>query len=238
MLLVAILCGGKATRIAHLARGISKTLIPLAGEPFLAYQLRWLRNEGASDVVLLTGQNFDAIRACAGDGRSFGLSIRYSEDGPLPLGTAGAVRNALPLLGDRFLTVYGDALPQVRLEAVGAALAPPFEGVMTVFRNQDQGHPSNAAIDGERVAAYDKGVAPGTMTHMDYGVNAFRAESFVEVPQDRCADLAEVHRAMVARGTLRAFPVYERWYEIGSPDGLAETEQFIVARSTRREPAQ
>jgi N-acetyl-alpha-D-muramate 1-phosphate uridylyltransferase len=188
--------------------------------------------------VLLTGQNFDAIRACAGDGRSFGLSIRYSEDGPLPLGTAGAVRNALSLLGDRFLTVYGDALPQVRLEAVGAALVPPFEGVMTVFRNQDQGHPSNAAIDGERVAAYDKGVAPGTMTHMDYGVNAFRAESFVEVPQDRSADLAEVHRAMVARGTLRAFPVYERWYEIGSPDGLAETEQFIVARSTRRETAQ
>jgi NDP-sugar pyrophosphorylase family protein len=237
MLPVAILCGGKGTRIAHLSRGVPKTLIQLAGEPFLAYQLRWLRAEGAHDVVLLTGQNADAIHACAGDGRSFGLTVRYSEDGPRPLGTAGAVRNALPLLGDRFLTVYGDALPQVRLEEVGAALAPPFEGVMTVFRNEDQGHPSNVALDGERVGEYDKGAAPGTMTHMDYGVNAFRAETFAAVPQDRAADLAEVHRAMVARGTLRAFPVYERWHEIGSPDGLAETEQFIIARSTRGEPA-
>lgn len=236
MLPVAILCGGKGTRIAHLARGVPKTLIPIAGEPFLAYQLRWLRAEGATDVVLLTGQNADAIRSCAGDGRPFGLTVRYSEDGPVPLGTAGAVRNALPLLGDRFLTVYGDALPQVRLEAVGAALAPPFQGVMTVYRNEDQGHPSNVAIDGERVAEYDKGAVPGTLTHMDYGVNAFRAEAFAAVPQDRAADLAEVHRAMVAGGTLRAFPVSERWHEIGSPDGLAETEQFIIAGSARGNP--
>jgi len=236
MLPVAILCGGKGTRIAHVARGVPKSLIPLAGEPFLAHQLRWLRSEGAIDVVLLTGQNGDAIRACAGDGRSFGLTIRYSEDGPQQRGTAGAVRNAIPLLGDRFLTVYGDALPQVRLDEVAAALTPPFEGVMTVFRNQDQGHPSNAAIDGERVAAYDKGAAPGTMTHMDYGVNAFRAETFAGVPQDRPSDLSEVHRAMVARGTLRAFSVSERWYEIGSPDGLAQTEHFILTRPTKGEP--
>jgi NDP-sugar pyrophosphorylase family protein len=236
MLPVAILCGGKGTRIAHLARGVPKSLIPLAGEPFLAHQLRWLRREGATDVVLLTGQNADAIRACAGDGSAFGLTVRYSEDGLLPLGTAGAVRNALPLLGERFLTVYGDALPQVRLDGVGAALAQPFEGVMTVFRNEDQGHPSNAAIDGDRVVAYDKGAAPGTMTHMDYGVNAFRAETFAGVPQDRASDLAEIHRAMVSRGTLRAFPVKERWYEIGSPDGLAETEQFILARPAKGEP--
>jgi MurNAc alpha-1-phosphate uridylyltransferase len=237
MLPVAVLCGGKGTRIAELAGDRPKALLAVNGEPFLGRQLRWLREQGATDVVLLTGYRGDAVRAFAGDGRSFGLAVRYSEDGATPRGTAGAVRRALPLLGDVFLTLYGDSLVTAELSLVGGALVPPYEGVMTVFRNDDAGHPSNVAIDGERVRAYDKQAAQGTMTHIDYGINAFRAVAFADVSDDRPVDLAEVHRAMIARGTLRAFPVFERWYEIGSPEGLAETERFIAARSAGEKPA-
>ncbi|GAC1658277.1 MAG: nucleotidyltransferase family protein [Candidatus Elarobacter sp.] len=217
--------------MAALAGDLPKALMPVGGEPFLAHQLRWLRAEGATSVVLLTGYRGDAIRTFAGDGRSFGLELRYSEDGPDLRGTAGAVKRAVPLLGDFFLTVYGDALLSADLGLVASALVPPFQGVMTVYRNEDRDHPSNVAIDGERVRAYDKQAAPGTMTHIDYGINAFRADVFADVSDDRPVDLAQVHRAMIARGTLRAFPVSERWYEIGSPEGLAETERFIASRS-------
>jgi NDP-sugar pyrophosphorylase family protein len=206
-------------------------MVPVAGEPFLAHQLRWLRAEGARAVVLLTGFGGDVIRGFAGDGRSFGLDIHYSEDGDVQRGTAGAVKRALPLLGEAFLTLYGDSLPTTDLAAVGAALTAPYDGVMTVVRNDDSGLPSNVVLDGERVRAYDKQAAPGTMTHIDYGVNAFRAGAFATVAGDRPVDLADVHRAMIARGTLRALPVLERWHEIGSPEGFAETERFIMARS-------
>ncbi len=231
MLPVGILCGGKGTRIAAIAGDLPKAMVSVAGEPFLAHQLRWLAGAGATEVVLLTGYAGQAIRSFVGDGRSFGLHVRYSEDGTHARGTAGAVARALPLLGDRFLTVYGDALLRADLEAVAAALTPPYQGVMTVFRNDDREHPSNAATDGERVQAYDKQAAPGTMTHIDYGINAFRADAFADVSDDRPVDLAEVHRAMIARRTLRAFPVSDRWYEIGSPEGLAQTERFIATRS-------
>jgi NDP-sugar pyrophosphorylase family protein len=108
---------------------------------------------------------------------------------------------------------------------------------MTVFRNEDRGLRSNVAVDGERVRAYDKEAAAGTMTHIDYGINAFCADVFADVPDDRPVDLAEVHRAMIARGTLRAFAVSERWYEIGSPEGIAETERFIATRLAGEKPA-
>lgn len=222
--------------MAAIAGELPKALIPVAGEPFVTHQLRWLRRAGATDVVLLTGYRGDAIRQYVQDGHSLGLDVRYSEDGDTPLGTAGAVKRALPLLGDAFITVYGDALLSADLRAIDAALVPPFEGVMTVFRNRDRWLPSNVAVDGERVRAYDKQAAPGTMTHIDYGINAFRSDVFAGVSDDRPVDLAEVHRAMIARGTLRAFPVAERWYEIGSPEGLAEMEQFIRTRSTGGAP--
>lgn len=231
MLPVAVLCGGKGTRIAALAGDLPKALLPVAGTPFLDHQLRWLREHGAREVVLLIGYRGELIRAHAGDGGAYGLRLRYHADGDRPRGTAGAVKDALPLLGEAFLTVYGDALSLADPGAVARALVPPFEGVMSVFRNDDRWLPSNVRVAGERVAAYDKQAPAGSMTHIDYGINAFRASAFDDVAGEGSADLAQVHRAMIARGTLRAFPVSQRWYEVGSPEGLAETEHFIRGRS-------
>jgi N-acetyl-alpha-D-muramate 1-phosphate uridylyltransferase len=228
MLPVAILCGGKGTRIAALAGDLPKALVPVAGEPFLAHQLRWLRDAGATDVVLLTGYRGDRIRAFVRDGAAFGLHVEYSDDAGVPRGTAGAVVRAIPLLGETFVTVYGDALLSADPRRVADALRAPYDAVMTVFRNEDRWLPSNVRVDGERVAAYDKHAPPGTMTHIDYGINAFHAADFARVAaSDAPADLAAVHRELIARGTLRALEVTERWYEIGSPEGLAETERYL-----------
>jgi NDP-sugar pyrophosphorylase family protein len=226
---VAILCGGKGTRIAEIAGALPKAMVPLAGEPFLSHQLRWLREAGTTDIVLLTGFRGDRIREFAGDGAAFGLRVRYSDDGGTARGTAGAIARALPLLGGAFLTVYGDALLQADPGAVAAALVDPYEGVMSVYRNEGRWLPSNVRVDGDRVAAYDKRAVAGEMTHIDYGINAFRADAFADVPTDRAVDLAEIHGRMISRGTLRAFPVAERWYEIGTPQALAETERFLAA---------
>jgi NDP-sugar pyrophosphorylase family protein len=227
MIPVAILCGGKGTRIAALSGELPKALLPVADVPFLEHQLRWLARSGATDVVLLTGYRGERIRAFAGDGERFGLRVAYSDDDDRPRGTGGAVIRALPLLGDAFLTVYGDALLAASPAAAAAALRAPYEGVMTVYPNHDRWERSNVRVAGERVAVYDKQAQMGTMTHIDYGLNAFRSAAFAGFPTDAPVDLGEVHRALAARGTLRALTVSERWHEIGSPEGLAETERFL-----------
>ncbi len=227
MIPVAILCGGKGTRVAALSGDLPKALLPVGGVPFLEHQLGWLRRAGATNVVLLTGYRAERIAEFAGDGERFGLRIAYSDDGGAPRGTGGALIRALPLLGDAFLTVYGDALPAAAPADAAGALRAPYEGVMTVYPNHDRWERSNVRLLGERVAAYDKHAPAGTMTHIDYGLNAFRSTAFAGFPADEPVDLGDVHRALAARGTLRALPVSERWHEIGSPEGLAETERFL-----------
>jgi len=222
---VAILAGGKGTRIAAIAGDRPKALLPVAGRPFLDFQLRWLAADGVRDVVMCVGYGAADIRAFAGDGARWGMRIAYSDDGDVPLGTGGALKRALPLLGDAFLTVYGDALLQCPPQRVAAALGPADDGVMTVFENRDRWLRSNVAVAGDRVVAYDKEAAPGKMTYIDYGINAFRTRAFEGF--EGAFDLAGVHRAAIARGTLRALVCTERWYEIGSPEGLAETERFV-----------
>jgi NDP-sugar pyrophosphorylase family protein len=109
MLPVAILAGGLATRLRPVTETIPKSLIDVNGEPFIAHQLRLLRSEGVERAVICTGYLGEAVREFAGDGRGFGIDLAYCEDGPKLRGTAGAIRNALPLLGDRFLVLYGDS---------------------------------------------------------------------------------------------------------------------------------
>lgn len=227
MLPVAILCGGKGTRIAAIAGDRPKALVQIGGRPFLDVQLSWLARDGVRDVVLCVGYGAEAIRAFAGDGAAWKLRVRYSEDGPRALGTGGALVRALPLLGDAFLTLYGDALLQCAPQRVRAALEIADDGVMTVYANRDRWLRSNVEIVGDRVTAYDKQAAPGTMTYIDYGLNAFRARAFEGFGDDAPFDLADVHCRAIARRTLRAVVCDDRWYEIGSPEGLSEAERFI-----------
>jgi NDP-sugar pyrophosphorylase family protein len=102
MLPVAILAGGLATRLRPVTETIPKALVDIAGEPFLAHQLRLLARAGYRRVVLCVGYRAQQIEEFAGDGRAFGLEIAYSPDGPQLLGTAGALKRALPLLADAF----------------------------------------------------------------------------------------------------------------------------------------
>ena len=106
---VAILAGGLATRLRPVTETVPKALIEINGEPFVAHQLRLLRRHGIERVVLCVGYLGEQVRAYTGSGESFGLRVDYSFDGPALLGTAGAIRRALPLLGESFFVLYGDS---------------------------------------------------------------------------------------------------------------------------------
>src|SRR5271169_199604 len=106
---VAILCGGMGTRLYPLTRNTPKSMVEVLGEPFIAHQLRLLKASGVERVVLCVGHYGESVRDYTGAGERFGLTVDYSFDGPVLLGTAGAIRKALPLLGNEFFVIYGDS---------------------------------------------------------------------------------------------------------------------------------
>jgi NDP-sugar pyrophosphorylase family protein len=224
-----ILAGGLATRLGELTRDRPKSLLEVAGRPFLAWQLERLRLSGFSDVLLCVAHLSAQIRAFAGDGSAFGLCIRCREDGPRALGTAGALRAALDELAPEFLVTYGDSYLPFDYSTPLADLRahPQAEGSMAVFRNDGRWDRSNTAVEGEHVVRYEKGSTDPALDHIDYGAMALRRAVVARLSPGQSAGLDGIQSELAAAGTLRACRATTRFYEIGSEAGLAELDVLL-----------
>ena len=228
---VAILAGGLATRLRPVTATIPKALVEVAGRPFAEHQLAWLRDEGVDRVVFCVAYLGEMIRETIGDGARFGLHIEYVFDGEPLLGTAGALKRALPLLGDEFFVLYGDSMLTCALAPVEQVYrASGRAGLMTVFRNDDQWDRSNVLFEGGRLLRYDKANRTADMRHIDYGLGVLTARALSLVPAGRHCDLAAVYQQLLADDDLVGVEVSERFYEIGSPEGLEETRSFLAGK--------
>jgi NDP-sugar pyrophosphorylase family protein len=226
-----ILAGGYATRLRPLTERIPKALIDVEGRPFLWHQLQLLKQHGIRRVVLAVGYLGDSIRDRFGDGSEVGISLQYSFDGPSLLGTGGAIKKALPLLPERFFVLYGDSYLACDYASVEEAfVGSNLSGLMTVFRNEGLYDSSNVEYDGVRILRYDKKNRTQAMRHIDYGLGAFHSDAFASIPEGTPCDLVAVYQALLEAGNLAAFEVPERFYEIGSAEGLRETTDFIRRR--------
>lgn len=223
---ICILAGGLGQRLGERTARTPKPLIEVAGEPFLLHQLRLLAEHGAERVVLCVGYLGEMIEERVGRTR-YGIAIEYSYDSPELDGTLGAVRRALPLLGDRFLILYGDTY--LRLD-YGAALAGWIEsdvpGLMTVLRNEGRWDTSNVVYADGRVLTYDKRNLTSDMHWIDYGLGGLRSDALGAVPKDE-GDLAVLYHRLAQAGSLYGYVARNRFYEIGTPAGLAETDEFL-----------
>lgn len=226
---VAILAGGTATRLGDLARDTPKSLVAVAGRPFVAHQLALLRRHELTDIVLCTGHLGAELEAVVGDGSAYGVRVRYSPDGPTPLGTGGALRHALPLLGEAFFVMYGDSYLECDYGAVERAFVTSgCPALLTVVRNDDRWDRSNVLCVDRRIVRYSKAHRTADMRHIDYGLGAMRAQVFGPYANNPGGlDLARVYEDLAARGELAAYEISERFYEIGTLSGLAETRQHL-----------
>ena len=225
---VVILAGGRATRLRPLTDEIPKALVDVAGHPFLWHQLELLKRHRARRVVLAVGYLGECIEQRFSDGSELGIELQYSYDGPVLLGTGGAVRQALQLLPDQFFVLYGDSYLTCDYQAVEAAFRQSGRrGLMTVFRNDGQFDTSNVEFENGRIVRYDKRNHTPAMRHIDYGLGAFDRAVFAKIPAGQKCDLADIYQNLLEDGDLAAFEVHERFYEIGSPAGLRETIHFF-----------
>ncbi len=225
---VAILAGGLATRLGDAASRLPKSLVDVAGKPFVLHQLALLAAAGFHDVVFCIGHLGSMLRDALGNGEHLGMCVRYSDEGDVRLGTGGALRRALPMLGDSFLVLYGDSYLRCDYAAVENAFhTSGCDALMTVYRNDGAYDASNVVYADGRIVRYDKTERTPDMRHIDYGLGVFRSSVFTPYPEDAAFDLADVYHACLRRESLAAYEVVERFYEIGSPAGLAELRTLL-----------
>ncbi len=232
MIPVAILAGGLATRLRPLTETIPKSLIEVAGEPFISHQLRLLHAVGIRRVVVCVGYLGEMIEQVVGMGDAWGLQVSYSSDADKLLGTGGAIKKAIPLLGERFFVLYGDSYLDSDFGAVERAhSASGKQGLMTVVRNDDQWDRSNVLFRDGQIVRYDKVHRTADMHHIDWGLGVLCEEAFAAYPAAEAFDLASVYRELLDVDQLAGFEVNRRFYEIGSPEGIRETEEYILKSS-------
>jgi MurNAc alpha-1-phosphate uridylyltransferase len=225
----AILAGGLGTRLRPVTETIPKALVPVAGEPFAHHQLRLLAAGGVREVVYCIGYRGDMIREAIGAGDRFGLDVVYVDEGAELRGTAGALRMAFDegVLGEHFAVLYGDSYLPIDLPPVWRAFREAdLPALMTVLRNEDRWDRSNVRFAAGRVTLYEKG---GTgADYIDYGLAVLEREIIEQrVAAGTVADLSDLYRVLSVENRLAGFEVHERFYEVGSPAGLADLERYL-----------
>ncbi len=228
MLPVAILAGGLATRLRPVTEKIPKALVEIGGRPFIVHQLELLKRNSIREVVLCVGYLGEMVRDALGNGDKMGLQIEYSYDGPVLLGTGGSLKKALPMLGSAFFVLYGDSY----LDCDYSDIQRKFEvsgkpALMTVLHNRDRWDRSNIVYHNDNIVKYDKKDITPDMEYIDYGLSLLKREVFEERREGEAFDLAELYKDLISRGEMAGYEVRERFYEIGSHEGLEETRIFF-----------
>ena len=224
---MAILAGGLATRLGDLTKDQPKSMVQISGKPFLEYQLGLLKRQAVRDIILCTGRFKEQIENYFRDGREFGVNMKYSREDKL-LGTAGALKKAESLLNDVFFTMYGDSYLFLDFNRVMSYFESRNKlALMTVYKNYDRYDRSNTVVEGNLVKKFSKKEKTKDMVYIEYGANIFKKEILRMIPENQFYSLDDLFPRLIEMEELLAFEVGERFYEIGSPQGLREFEEYI-----------
>jgi MurNAc alpha-1-phosphate uridylyltransferase len=231
MIPVLILAGGKATRLGPLTEHLPKSLIEVAGRPFVEHQIELLKRNGYTNIVLLVGHLGEMIEEALGDGSRYGVKLRYCYDGMQPLGTGGAIIRALHEIADPlFFVLYGDTYLDCDYAAVeqNAILAGDIDALMTVYYNRNIGEPSNVRIRDGFITSYDKQYPDNEALYIDAGLGVFHVTTFYGVYLS--TDLEAFYQRALLLDRLIPYEAPDRPYEIGSLKGLTETRAYLEGK--------
>ena len=218
-----VLAGGVGTRLRPLTNDIPKPMVPIGGKAFLEHTINLLKRNSVDDLVICLGYRGEIIRSYFGDGQSFGIRIRYSEDGDQLVGTAGSLRKAASLLSDRFFITFGDAYPILDYKAAwNYFLQTGKIALMVVWKNSDKYGRSNTVVRDGLVTLYSKKERTESMQYIEFGVTFMEKRVIELIPNEYPVDLEVLYRQLIAKKEMAALEVEQRIYDIGSPEGLTE----------------
>jgi MurNAc alpha-1-phosphate uridylyltransferase len=223
-----ILAGGLATRLRPLTETVPKSMLLVAGKPFLEHQIALLRKSAVHNIVLCVGYLSEMIQDYFGDGSRLGVTLTYSRETKALLGTGGALCNAASYLSDDFLVTYGDSYLMLDYQHVMQVFRNSgMPGMMVVYRNEDRWDRSNVIVENSMVAFYSKTERRPNTVYIDAGVSALRKETLQMLPRNDPVGLDVLLRDLTIQGHLHAYETRQRFYEIGSLTGLNELQELL-----------
>lgn len=238
---VVVLLGGLGTRLKKELNGKPKAMIDVCGKPFFYYQFKLLHWYGFRNFIFCVGHKGELIKKYFGNGKKFGVSIKYSEEGENLLGTAGALRKSIPLLKNTFMLIYGDSYMdidygQLIYSYVRNMLKSKADGILVVLKNNDCYDKSNVVFLNNRVIRYDKEKQAASMKYIDYGISVLNKNQISCLPKNRYADLSAVYNKIASQGKLLGYETKKRFYEIGRPASLNEFREFAKSTFLKKRP--
>lgn len=236
---VVVLMGGLGTRLGLKDR--PKAMADVHGIPFFDYELKLLKRWGFHKFLFLVGHQADAVKEYYGDGSSRQMKISYSHDGPVQLGTGGALYQAMELLEDDFLLLYGDSFMDLDYQEVvyryHMGKAAGKWGLMTLLHNENQYDRSNVVYKNQELLLYDKKHPVSEMHYIDYGVSMLSKRVLEGAVAGEAFDLADRLTLLSKEGKLAGQTVTKRFYEIGTPKSYKEFCDYAKRRFGELRPA-
>lgn len=224
------MAGGLGTRLRPLTNRAPKAMIPVNGRPFLEYEVDLLKRNKISDLVLCLGYLGEQVEEHFGDGKKFGVRIRYSHDGRELLGPIGGLKMAEPLLEGEFFVTYGDAYLRMDYAGMMATLRRSRKlAAMAVYKNEGRFGRSDVVAEDGLVTAYDKKRTLPKMVWVNFGVSAVKKDALAGVEAGTFCDEETFYGSLIRKKQLVAYATFERFYEIGSERSLAEFRDFVSA---------
>ena len=228
---VVILVGGLATRLQSITEKIPKSMIRINEKPFLEYQIELLKKSGLVDILLCAGYLGSQIKDYFGDGKKFGVSLSYSEEKQELVGTGGALKKAENLLADEFFVMYGDSYLLLDYQEIAGYFHNFHKrGLMVVYKNYSRFDKSNVIIKDGIVKIYDKEDSSPEMVYIDEGISILKKEILGDFPSEKAFALDEVFQRLIRAKELLAFQTKQRFYEIGSGQGLHDFKKLILKK--------
>jgi NDP-sugar pyrophosphorylase family protein len=228
MIKVAILAGGLGKRLGSLTLDTPKSMIKINNKPFIEWQLNLLSKKGVREVVFCTSHYSQIIKDYVEDGKRFNIEVKYSDDGPDQLGTGGAIKNAIDILGDSFMVMYGDSYLDIDYSEVEKVFGEiNFPAMMTIYKNKGKYDLSNVLFENSIIKKYSKKNVNSNLQYIDFGLSLFKSEVFKEIKKGTYLDLADLCEELAENGKLAGFEVKNRFYEVGSKEGIEDFSRYL-----------
>ena len=223
-----VLAGGKGTRLRPITLKTPKPMIYIYGKPFLQYQLEHIASFGINKVLLLVSYLGKIVEEYFGNGSKLGLKVDYSYE-INPLGTGGALKNAEDKLKENFLLLNGDTfLPVDYGKLIEYFYQCGKIGVVTVYTNSDNIVPNNIAVSKSNIVVDYNKHSSKEMTHVDAGASVFSKNVLDLIPENQVCSLEEeIFPKLIKDKELLAFPISQRFYDMGDFTGLEKIKQIL-----------
>jgi MurNAc alpha-1-phosphate uridylyltransferase len=214
-----VLAAGRGERMRPLTDTVPKPLLRVGGRPLIGRHLAALARAGIREVVINLSWLGEKVRAALGDGAAYGVSIAYSEEGPVALETGGGIVRALPLLGpEPFLVVSGDIWTDIDFARV--QLAPDAQAHLVLVPNPPHHPRGDFGLEHGWVVSRDS----DRLTYGNIGI--YRPEFFAGYPDGRFPLIQPLNRGISARA-VRGELYPGEWLDVGTPARLAELDRRL-----------